>query len=314
LLLLIYAIIVKYCFLSHPMVPVLQPQADGWLYPYLVTGLRDGAGFTPTGFAILAFLLLFVQALLLNSIVNRFRLLPGANYFPAFCFILFSSFFSEWNNFSGPLVANLLLLMMVSGLFRLYDSQRSRGGAFSLGFITGVASLFYLPALGLLPLLWITLLISRSFRPEEWILALAGTLCPYYFLATVLFLAGQLPLLDSLPVHLFSYPLLTQAYWLLAGMVLLIWWFLYGSIRLQRDYRKMMIHTRKCWQILLTFVCLGLALPFLPGLFSLTGWLAAFIPITVFIALGFWHIRKGWLALLVHLSALAYIFLFHWVY
>jgi hypothetical protein len=314
LLLLVYAIVIKYYFLLHPAPPLSHPPSDGPLYPFLVSWLRDQAALSNAAFGILTFILLFIEALLLNGTVNRFRVMPGSNYFPAFCFLLFSSFFIEWNTFSAPLVAGFLLLILLNQLFQLYATQQSRSKAFGLGFIAGTASLFYLPVLGLLLLIWITLLISRPFRLAEWILAIAGLICPYYFLGTGLFLTDQLHLLTALPLPKLSYPHLTTAYWLLAGMILLIWWFLFGSIRLQQDYMKMMIHTRKCWQILLVFICLGLALPFLPDTFSFAGWLVAFLPMTVFIAMGFWHIRKSWLALCVHLSALVYIFLLQWVY
>jgi hypothetical protein len=148
----------------------------------------------------------------------------------------------------------------------------------------------------------------------EWILALAGVLCPYYFLATGLFLTGRLSLLTKLPLPGFSYPHLQSAYWLLAGLLWMIWWFLFGSIRLQQGYMKMMIHTRKNWQVLLILTCLGLALPLCTTGFSFPGWLMAFGPMAVFIALGFWHLRKGWVGIAVHLSTLIYIVLHQWVY
>lgn len=314
MLLLIYAIVIKYFYLLHGSGPMMQPTADGWLYPYLVQWLQQKSGLSNVGFSVLAFIILFIEALLLNSILNRFRILHANNYFPAFCFLLFSSFFKEWNSFSSPLVANLLLMAVLYQSFQLYSTQQSRSKTFSLGFITGLASLLYMPAIGLLLLIWIALLFSRPFRLAEWILAIAGILCPYYFLLTVLFLTGRLHLAMHLSYPEFGYPHLEVSYWLLAGMILLIWWFLYGSLHLQKDYMKMLIHTRKCWQIMLAFVCIGLVLPFLPDDFSFSGWQIAFIPITAFLSIGFLHIRRGWIATVVHLSALAYIFLFQWIY
>lgn len=314
LFLLIYALVIKYFFLAHPVAAVAEPAIDGWLYPYLVSFLRHQAGFGPLGFSLFAFVLLFIEALLLNGIVNRFRIIPGTSYFPAFCFLLFSSYFRVWNRFSSPLLALLFLLAVLAQMFRLYSAEQSRSRSFTIGFILGTASLFYLPALALLPLVWITLLITRPFRLAEWILAVAGAICPYYFLGTVLFLAGHLSLLKSVPFFFLSYPVLHGAYVLSAGMAILIWWFLFGSMRLQQDYMKMMIQMRKCWQVLLAFLCVSLVLPFLPNIFSISGWMIAFMPLAVFIALGFWHIRKGWVAALVHLTALAYVFLVQWVY
>lgn len=313
-LLLIYAIVIKYRFLLHASGPLVQHSADGWFYPYLVEILQQKAGLSDTGFAIIAFLLLFFEALLLNSIVNRFRVLNGNNYFPAFCFLLFSSFFQEWNTFSAPLIANLPVLAVLYQSFQLYSTQKSRSKTFSIGFLTGLATLLYMPVVGLLILVWIALLLSRPFRLAEWILVIIGILCPYYFLATALFLANRIHLLSGLIYPEFGYPHLATSYWLMAGMILLIWWFLVGSIRLQQDYMKMLIQTRKCWQILLAFVCIGLILPFLPDDFSISGWLVAFIPLTVFLSIGFFHIRRGWIATIVHLMVLAYIFLFQWKY
>lgn len=314
LLLLIYAIVIKYHFLLHASAPALQPSADGWLYPFLVNLLQHQAGLSDTGFSIIAFIILFLEAILLNSIVNRFRILNGNNYFPAFCFLLFSSFFKEWNVFSAPLITNLLVLAILFQSFQLYNTDQSRSKSFSLGFLSGLASLLYMPLLGLLLLVWIALLLTRPFRPAEWILAIMGILCPYYFLITILFLAGSLPLLSGMRYPQFGYPHLVTSYWVLVGMIMLIWWFLVGSLRLQQDYMKMLINIRKCWQILLAFVCIGLALPFLPDHFSISGWLIALIPMTVFLAIGFRHIKRGWVATLAHLIALVYIFLFQWIF
>lgn len=312
LILLVYAIAVKYYFLVHPLPAVLMPASDGLLYTWLTEML--GHWLSVQGFAIAAFVVLFAEALLVNTLLNRFRVLPGNTYFPAFCFLLFSSFFEAWNRFSAPLVCSLVLVALLAELLQLYTTDRSRSKSFSLGFLGGVAALIYLPAVILLVVIWVALLISRPFRLAEWILAVAGMACPVYFLATALFLTGRLSLVTALPAPAVSYPHLTTAYWLGAGIALVIGWFLVGSIRLQQDYMKLMIHIRKCWQILLGFVCVGVALPFFAGTFAFAGWLAAFLPMTAFIALAFLGIRRPWLQTVVHLSALAYIVLSQWVY
>lgn len=314
LFLLIYALIIKSYFLLHPQLPVIMPHADGVAYSWLVHWLGQNVGLGKTGFTTLAFLLVVIQSLLLNSIINRYHIIPKFSFFPAFCFLLFSSFFASWNYFSSPLITNLLLLGLLQQLLSLYSSQQPRSKAFNLGLLVGVASMIYLPAFYLVVLVWISQLISRPFRLGELILTLLGLLCPYYFLATILLLIGQLEILTTLPIPGLSYPQLEDAYWILAGMGLLLWWFLYGSIRLQQDYMKMLIHIRKGWVILLTFICIGLILPFLTQTFSFGGWLIAFTPMVVFISIGFWHVRNRWFATLIHLTALAFIILIQWVY
>lgn len=311
--LLVYAIMIKYYYFFHPLPPVTELNADGGLYPYLLEGLQH-LGMGPEAFAILAFVLLFFQALLINSTVSKFKLLPGSGYFPAFCFLLFTSFFPQWNTFSAPLVANIILLIMLPQLFDLYSTRQSRSAAFALGFLAGLAALIYMPLLVILLLIWAALLISRPFHLAEWILALMGLLCPYYFLGTVLFLTDKLNLMHFMPIPGLSYPRLSAAPWILAGMGLILLWFFHGIFRMQQNYMKMLIHVRKCWQILLAFTIVGLILPLLPDTFSLNGWMIVFLPMSIFIAIGFAHINKAWVAYLIHGSALAYIFFIQWVY
>lgn len=313
IVLLVYAICIKYYYLVHPAPPVINPHSDGILYQYIFQQLQEwhlGSGM----YGLLAFVLLFVQAILLNGVINRFKLLPGASYFPAFCYLLFTSFFPEWNTFSAPLLANMVLLLLLSPLLNVYATPQPRSRAFSLGFLVGIAALCYTPMLVFLLFLWSALLVSRPFRLAEWILVLLGIICPFYFLGTVLFLVDKLDPARIIALPLISYPHLLSYPWFMGGAVFLLLWFLYGNIRMQQDLMKMMIHARKCWQILLAFVIIGLVLPFIPGKFSFTGWIITFLPMSVFIALAFWHIKKAWLGLIIHVCALAYIFLVQWVY
>lgn len=314
IILLVYAICIKYFYLVHPLPVVAHPESEGGLYRYILHYLQ-GLSFGPVSFALLAFILLFIEAILLNTVVNRFKLLPANSYFPAFCYLLFTSFFPEWNVFSAPLLANLLLVVILPQLLNLYSAQQPRSSAFSLGFFMGIGGLIYAPVLAMLALIWIALLVSRPFRLAEWVVAVVGVLCPYYFLCTILFLLDKLSVIPTLvPAPALSYPDLLPYPWVLGGAVFLLIWFLYGNIRMQQDHMKMMIHARKCWQILLAFVTTGFILAFLPDRFSFSGWLVAFLPMAVFIAMAFWHIQKGWLAMAVHLCALAYVFVVQWVY
>lgn len=313
IILLVYAIGIKYYYLIHPQPPLLDPLADGGIYRYLLRRLQT-LPWGPGMFTILAFMLLYAEAIILNGIVNRFRLLPAAGYFPAFCYLLFTSFFPQWNVFSAPLIANLILLILLPGMMNLYAAPQPRSRAFSLGFLAGIAALIYSPVLLLLLLIWIALAVSRPFRPAEWILVLMGLLCPYYFLGTILFLLDKLSLNHIISFRMLGYPHLLAAPWVFGGVIFILIWFLYGNIRMQADLMKMMIHVRKCWQILLAFAILAVFLPFLPDTFSFTGWLIAFLPMSVFIALAFWHIHSRWLALLIHLCAVVYVLLIQWVY
>ena len=310
--LLLYTLVVKFFYLTHPVAALLSPASDGLLYGPLVRFLRQQVGLGPLGFTVLSLFVILLLAVMLNFQVNKFRLLPGASYYPAFCFIVFSSFFSFWNVFSAPLVAAVPLLLVLRELLGLFDHPSGRTAAFNMGLFVGLAGLFYMPALALLLLIWFALLTARPFRLAEWILAVVGVLCPFYFAATVLFLTDNLALFAAQPLPGISIPETAYSYWIIGATAGLLVYFLYGSLRLQQEYSKMLIHIRKAWVLVLAFVIISLALPFLPDVFDLDGWLVAFLPMSLIIACGFWHVRKKGFALLLHLLALAFVLYLQW--
>ncbi len=310
--LLFYALIVKFYYLTHPVEPVFSAPSDGLAYKPFVHWLENTLHVGAEGFTICAILLILVEGIVLNAQINRFHILPGTTHFTAFSFILFSGFLDSWNAFSAPLVAGMFMLALVYQLFKLYDTPRPRATAFNLGLTVGFASLLYFPAMALLLVVWFSFVSMRPFRLSEWILALLGVLCPYYFIATIFFLTGHWDWMKEIPIPGFSIPKLVYSYWILSGMTGLLLYFIYGSFRLQQDYTKMLIHIRKSWTALLAFLIVALVLPFLPDVFRVDGWFIAFIPMSIFIACGFFHIKKRGLGWFLHLLALGFVLYIQW--
>src|SRR5690606_31520379 len=97
LLLLVYGLVLKFGILLQPA-PPLKQEEDHYLYKLILRFLEQFA--LPDAFyGILAFLLLFLQATLLNKITVSFKLLPRPNYLPGMALILLSTLFIEWNRF-----------------------------------------------------------------------------------------------------------------------------------------------------------------------------------------------------------------------
>lgn len=305
LLLAAYALVLKGYFLLHPRAP-LDNNANGYLYDVL-TGFLDRIFHgNAAGFTALAVLLLFIQALLLNRIVNDYRVLPRSSFLPAMVYLLFTSFFRDWNYFSSAVVANTLLLGVLANLLALYSKNSARGTVFNTGLLIGIAALFYVPAVFFLVLLWATLLINRPFNPAEWIIAVTGMLCPYYFLGTWLFLEGGLSRLWKLPVVHISYPSLQEAWFTIAAIALVLLFFIIGAIRLRQHFLKMLIQVRKIWLVLLIYVLIAILISFLALSFSINIWIFGMVPLAVFIANAFWYTRRKALANVLHLALFAF--------
>lgn len=312
ILLLIYALAINFFYLSNPSAPLFSPLSDGMLYEPVVHWLQQSAGFTARGFTILTFILLFIEAIILNALANRFKVIPGESLFVAFSFLLLSCFFQKWHTFSAILIAGLPLLLLFHQLFQLFDTENGRTHAFNLGFIVGIVSLFYFPALVLVLLVWLALILARPFHLSEWLLVILGLLCPWYFLATYLFLTDQLSLLAQLPIPGFSFPSYQYSFDAMLGLPWLLAYFLYGAVQLQRAYSTLVIQYRKTWTLLLVFIIIGILLPFLPDQFYMNGWFLAFFPMSILVGFGFFSTKRYWIGHLLHFVALGFVIYIQW--
>jgi hypothetical protein len=300
LLLVVYTLFIKAYFIFHPALPVAHA-ADGFLFNVLDERLNsifhDRAGW----FVLLTMLLLLTQALTLNRIVNDARLLPKSTYLPAMSYLLITTFFKEWNVFSAALIVNTVMLWALPLMLALYSKTSARNIVFNIGMIIGIASLVYFPAIIFLLLIWAVLMITRPFRPAEWILAALGLVCPFYFVGTYLFLTGRMKLFLKIPFAGLSYPKLPQEYFALASMALIILLFIFSLFRIQQVYFKMLIQVRKGWMILLAYVIVAVIASFINKAFSINMWIMGMIPFAAFMANAFWNMKRNLVANSVHL-------------
>jgi len=298
-MLVAYTLVIKGYFLLHPAMPVAHP-ADGFLFNILASRLHDIFHENAAWFVLLSMVLLFTQALGINRIVNRFHLLPRNSFLPAMSYLLITTFFKQWNIFSAALLVNSLMLWALPLMISLYSRDSARDTIFNIGMITGIAALVYFPAIIFLLLIWTTLVITRPFRPAEWVIAVLGLVCPFYFLSAFLFLTGRLNVLLKIPFAGLSYPRLPQEYLALASMALILLLFAYSLYRLQQQYYKMLIQVRKAWTILLAYILVAIIASFINKAFSINMWIMSMVPFAIFTANAFWNMKRKLLADIIH--------------
>jgi hypothetical protein len=181
--------------LMHPQLPVVLP---GHILFAAVVQLFDlvlkGSAF---GYTMLAAVMLFGQALYLNSIALRYKLFNKSAYVVTFLYLLFSSLAPGLSYFSEPLMINWCMLGVIDLLIGFHQTSQPRKHIFNAGFIMCTAAVFYFPAITYILLLIIALVLFRSFSIAEWTVALLGFLTPLYFFAGVLFLVDKLPELKN---------------------------------------------------------------------------------------------------------------------
>ncbi|RYY98650.1 MAG: hypothetical protein EOO11_07415 [Chitinophagaceae bacterium] len=301
-ILFITALLLKLPLFSHPA--LVRTATDGPLFRSLAAWLQAGS---PLYAGILAFVLLFVGAVMVNYVVNEYRMTARQTFLPALAFLLITSLVPEWSLLSAPLVSSLLLLVAFSQCLHLYAASRANGRIFNIGLLTGLAGFFFVPSLFFGVLALICLAVLRPFRVNEVLMLLLGVLTPTYFWAVYLFLTDAFTWKALVPVLDFGIIERRPTYTLLASIVLLLAPFLMGSYYVQVNLRKMLIQARKNWSLLLFYLLLAFGMPFFNNGGQYTGWVLLAPPLAAFHACAFLYPPRRWSPLLLFFVILLYI-------
>jgi hypothetical protein len=299
LVLLLYALVLKFAVFLHPFQPVLHSQ-DNYLYRFLLTGLHSVFQEHAFPYSILAFLVLFSQATLFNSICNYHKLLPKTNFLPGMSFILVTSLVSDWNHFSAPLLVNSIMIWSWYKMIGLYNNPRPVTAIFNIGLLAGLATLLYLPAVAFCLLVLFALLIMRPFRMQEWLVGFLGFTSPYYFLLFVLYFAGQLHWNNVLPKIALSLPALPSSIPLTLGLVLLVIPFIIGGYFVQANLNKMLIQVRKSWSLILMYLMVGVLVILFSRTDSYENWIVTAMPFAAFHAAAYYYPTSKAVPLVLH--------------
>ena len=304
ILLLIFGLMVKLPLFLFPK-NIKATELDGGLYQWLISVMPDNNGFLTS---LLAFFLLYVQSLLVNYLVNEFRMTSRQNYLPAMAYLLITSLMPEWTYLSSAMVASTLVIWMFIKLFSLYNTAVARPHIFNIGLITGISSYIYFPSASFMICMLLGIMILKPFRLNEIILFIFGCLTPYYFHAVYLFLNDRLSLANFLPRIELRVPEMKSSIWLAAATVLLTVPFLLGGYFIQVHLRKMLIQIRKNWSIVLLYLLIAFFVPFLNSQQSFYAWVMLMAPFAAFHGSAYFYQTKNIISYLLFFITLGYVF------
>lgn len=236
----------------HATVPIaLDTQI---LYSALLKVLYYIFGKTAFVYNLLAVILIYVQAILLNAIAVKHRLFNQSTYLVAFTYIVLTSLHPVLSHFNAQLLINFFLLFIVHELLQLKQSHSPNKQLFNIGFALSIASFFQFTVVFLIPFIFIALAILRPINIREYFVALIGLLMPLYILFVILFCIDQESLLHLWPNLGISLPsqLKPAAYYLtlFGGIFVLLVRSMYN---MQTILPKTSIYIRRCW-IMLTIL------------------------------------------------------------
>ncbi|MHA4812439.1 DUF6427 family protein [Flavitalea flava] len=306
LLLLVYALVLKFSMFLHPVIPALHPE-DNYLYRAILRALDTVFHQAPLMYAILTFLILFTQATLFNRICNHHKLFPRQNFLPGMAYILITSLLPDWNHFSAPLLINSIMIWVWYRMIEMYNSPRPGATIFNIGVWVGIVSLLYVPAVAFLLLVLFGLITLRPFRIREWLVGVLGFTFPYYFLFLVLYLSGQWNWKNMLPHLVFTVPALPTSIWTILGMVWLVVPFIIGGYFVQNNLNKVLIQIRKSWSLLLLFLVVAVLVILLNRANSYENWIVMAVPFAAFHAGAYFYPNGKTGPLVLHWLIVTYI-------
>ena len=283
IILFIFALVVKFQMLLHPIAPV--PVAGHFLYNYIIRGLYFVFRHGDFAYTLLAIVIIFVQSLYLKSIATRHKLFPRYTYIPAFVYLLLTSIYPPFNSFNETILLNWFLLGAVDIMFGFTQTSHPRKLIFNASFLLSMAALFQFTMLAYFFLLLVGMVMFRSFNLGEWSVAMMGYATPPYFLACILFLADRFNLYKGWP-HI-GYSLtsdIASPFYLIVTLVGLFILLASGIYAMQQNVAMSNIYIRRDWIAISFYLIISVFVAILTDHEIKTAWMITMPAISIVIS------------------------------
>ncbi|WP_443945466.1 DUF6427 family protein [Pedobacter sp. AW1-32] len=246
---------------------------------------------------ILAAIVLYVQALIFNRVINNHNLLSKPSFLPGLMYVTGSSLFLPFMVLSPALICNFLLIWSIDKFLKLGKSLNSITTVFDIGMIIGIGTLFYFPFTSMLLMIFLALLLFRSFNWREWIAGLIGFLTIFFFIAVYYYWNDNLgsfyqiwkPLVNKFPS---AFKINYSDYLVLIPVFIII---ILASLQLRENFFRSFISTRKGFQLLFFMFIIAAGSFYIKPDFRIWHFLLCVPPGAVLLAYYFSNARKKWI-------------------
>lgn len=130
---------------------------------------------------IIAPVLVFLSAVLLNVIYNRNGFMERNNYIVSLLYVVFMSFFHSFYFVDGLALAQIFMILALQQVFWLNQNEDARTRAFNIAFLVGVGVTLYPLLVISLPVLFWILWVFRPFVLRESLLMIIGFVIPLIY-------------------------------------------------------------------------------------------------------------------------------------
>jgi hypothetical protein len=307
-LLLVYGVLLKLPMFLHPVKPAPQ-QTDGFLYKELLASLNPLSDKLPAVYPIIAFFLLYIQAITFNQLATGQKLMQKPNYLIGMSYLLITSLFKEWNMLSAPLIVSAMLVWVWAKMSSLNQAKSPMGSLFNIGIVIGIATFFYFPSIAFAALIIFGLVVIRPFKLSEWIISLLGIVTPYYFLLSYVFLTDKWKGYHWPGISI-SLPKFYDNAWALAAIIIVLFVTAIGLLFIRKNFLRQLVQTRKSWNLVFLYFIVALFVPFINATHSFEYWILCSIPLSAFAGATFFYPQVKWFPKLLHWLMVAFVIAF----
>lgn len=241
--------------------------------------------------------LVFIQALLLNQIVNRYTIFFKSSYVPALMYIIIMNSIEVFSTLNPQLFCNFLLLIILDKIFSLYKTYKAMSTTFDLGVLFAVCSLLYFPYILLTLITWLSLIFFRPFNWREWFCGLLGLFIPYFFLFIHFYwqddvnhfytLFHPLNQMNKMDIYMAS----NDFYSLIPLLIV----FIFSANKLRESFFKNIIQVRKTYQLLFMLIILSILSFYIKGYAHPAHFMMLSIPTAVYLSYYFLVGKRAWI-------------------
>jgi hypothetical protein len=224
----------------------------------LLTGYINSPSTLP---AILSFILVTINSLIISWLNFGFQFLPERSWLPGLIYFLAISSEPSLQTIHPAHFATLFTLLTIFFIFGTYHREKEVSFTFNASFFLAIATLFYFPVIFLFPLIWISIFVLQ--KSDNWrllVIPIWGFLLPWLFVWAGAFLTDNVLFLwNSIRENLASVnnKYLFDIYFLILTGIVVFLTFL-GSISLLSTYGAKKVISRKFFVIF--FWMLGLVI------------------------------------------------------
>jgi hypothetical protein len=252
--------------------------------------------FSPAANVFFAGIIVYLQAVLFNRVINNHGLLHKPGFLPALMYVTGASLFMPFLVLSPTLICNFLLVWMMDKFLKIGKSPNAIMIMFDIGMMIALGTLIYFPFIVMLIMIWLALLLYRSFDWREWISGLVGFLTLFFFVGVFyywndslsMFYKIWLPLGNKFPsVFKINYNDYLVLLPVLVMMILAI-------LQLRENFFRSFISTRKAFQMLFFMFIASIVSFYMKPDFRLYHFLLCVPPGAVLLAYYFSNAKKRW--------------------